>query len=268
MFNALTTYASFMREQLVPAASKSLMASYNAYCGGDDLGAALKEDGTPASRADRDTEKLLRELIAATFPDHGIAGEEYGVERENADYVWVLDPLDGTKEFLAKNAGWGILIGLLCKGKPVIGAIVDPQMNKVWDQDFKPATSVRIGLVEKAVVSTTAPKIMFDGTRYEQGAQALYRRCAVLKERLNCLGFACIAEGGIDVVAENDLKLHDIAALLPVLWSSDAVCYNLEGEDYKNLSFDVSEAETARYSLISSRDHSLASAVLNILRGE
>ena len=267
MSDSLSTYTVFLRQKLVPAASQILMDAYKAYCNGDNLGAALKEDGTPASRADRDTEMALRKMIASTFPDHGIAGEEYGVENGDAEFVWVLDPLDGTREFLAKENGWGILIGLLQNGKPVFGCIVDPQINKVWDQDFRPAAPKQPKQVEQAVVATTVPTIMFDGTPYEAGSHALYRRTAELRERLNCLGFAYATEGTVDVVAENDLKLYDIAALLPVLWSAGALCLNLRGEDYRNITFDMREAATARYGLVCSRDPALATNVLKILQG-
>ncbi|MDR3424245.1 MAG: inositol monophosphatase family protein [Alphaproteobacteria bacterium] len=268
MNKILDELAAFARSRLVPAARACLMRAYNAYCQGDDLGAALKEDGTPASRADRDTERLLREMIAEAYPDHGIAGEEYGVENADAEFIWVLDPLDGTKEFLAKVDGWGILIGLLQKGKPVLGSIIDPQTIKIWDQDTKfPVANVK-STIEQAIVATTAPENMFRDAPYAAGAQALFRRCAGRRERLNCLGFAYAADGCVDVVAENRLTLYDIAALLPVLWAAGATCRNLSGADYRNIAFDVGEAAAAHYGLVASRDPSLVSAVLTTLQGD
>ena len=80
----------------------------------------------PVTEADRAAEAVMRRLIKANFPQHGIVGEEFGNEREDAEYVWVLDPIDGTKSFIAGFPIWGTLIALLHQGTPVFGMMHQP----------------------------------------------------------------------------------------------------------------------------------------------
>jgi fructose-1,6-bisphosphatase/inositol monophosphatase family enzyme len=265
--NSLQDFTKFMAQQLVPGARGSLKKAFLAYCNGDNIEVETKDDGTPASRADRDTEKLLRKIIKATYPAHGIIGEEFGSENIDAEFVWVLDPLDGTREFLAKEAGWGSLIALLHKGKPVLGTIIDPMLDKIWDQNALPMAECVPKPLEKTTISTTSPKAMFENTIYEQGAQVLYETCAVVRDKLNCLGFAYAADGTLDIAVENKLKLHDIAALLPALWVRGATCRTLEDKDYKDIIFDAKN-DKARYSLVTGLDENLVAAVIQITNGK
>jgi|GEM_PF-1181991 fructose-1,6-bisphosphatase/inositol monophosphatase family enzyme len=259
-------FALFARTQLAPAAVHNLRAAFAAYQHGGDPETQIKSDGTPAGIADRETERLLREMIAAHYPAHGIVGEELGATQPTAAFVWILDPLDGTKEFLAKEDGWCSLIALLQNGKPLLGSIIDPQQDKIWDQDAAPMDAKGAVSIEQATIATTTPQGMFGDTIYEQGAQRLFDRCATVRKRLNGLGFAYAATGLVDVAVENDLKLHDIAALLPVLWARGAVCYDLSGHNYKDVSFDLTKADTARYSLVSGLQTKLVEDVLNIMK--
>ncbi|MFA4994866.1 MAG: inositol monophosphatase family protein [Bdellovibrionales bacterium] len=260
-------YAAFARMRLVPAAANSLRAAFAFYQQGSDPKTQIKTDGTPAGIADRETERILREIIAANYPSHGIVGEELGVSNTTAEFVWVLDPLDGTKEFLAKENGWCSLIALLKNGKPVLGSIIDPLQDKIWDQNDAPVATGRDVPLEQAIIATTAPRGMFEGTVYEQGARLLFSRCAEVRERLNGLGFAYAASGIVDVAVENNLKLHDIAALLPALWARGAVCRDLDGNDYRRVVFDLSEAATARYSFVTSLQPKLVEDVLAVMKG-
>jgi inositol-phosphate phosphatase / L-galactose 1-phosphate phosphatase / histidinol-phosphatase len=266
MPTTLENYALFVHTRLAPSAGKSLKTAFLAHCN-TAFDVETKDDGTPASRADRDTEKLLREIITAAYPAHGIVGEEFGASNTGSEFVWVLDPLDGTKEFLAKESGWGSLIALLHKGKPVLGTIIDPLQDRVWNQNAAPVSSYAAKPLEQAIIATTNPKRMFSGTPYKQGANALYKRGKAVRERLNCLGFAYAAEGNIDIAVENDLQLHDIAALLPVLWASGATCRSLDGEDYKNRSFDLKNGK-ARFSLVTGLDENLVAGVIRIMNGK
>ena len=86
-----------------------------------DVDADVKADASPVTIADQETEALIRQKIEATYPDHGIYGEEYGAVRTNAEFVWVLDPIDGTKSFITGKPMFGTLIGLLHAGRPVVG---------------------------------------------------------------------------------------------------------------------------------------------------
>lgn len=101
-----TIFTSFLLTRLAPAAANSLHRAFVDYCAGGDLETQTKADGSPASRADRDTEALLRNLITSAYPAHGIIGEEMGTINASAEWVWVLDPLDSTRAFLAQESGW------------------------------------------------------------------------------------------------------------------------------------------------------------------
>ena len=106
-------YLKFIEDVLIPQAGDSIRAFYQKYCDGIDIGIEIKSDDSLASFADRETEKRLRELIINQYPDHGIWGEEFGAYQTDRDYIWVLDPLDGTREVLAKKPG-GVEPLLVC----------------------------------------------------------------------------------------------------------------------------------------------------------
>src|SRR6201990_2025975 len=94
-----------------------------------------RQEFDPVTEADRAAEAVMRRLIKASFPQHGIVGEEFGNEREDSDYVWVLDPIDGTKSFIAGFPTWGTLIALLHKGTPVYGMMNQPFIGERFSGD-------------------------------------------------------------------------------------------------------------------------------------
>jgi len=96
---------------------------------------STSHDFDPVTEADRAAEAVMRRLIKASFPQHGIVGEEFGNEREDAEYVWVLDPIDGTKSFIAGFPLWGTLIALLHKGTPVFGMMHQPFIGERFSGD-------------------------------------------------------------------------------------------------------------------------------------
>ncbi len=91
-----------------------------------------KADQSPVTKTDRECEALMRDMIAARFPDHGIYGEEYGAENTDAEFVWVLDPIDGTKSFISGKPLFGTLIGLMQGGAPLLGVMDNPALDEVW----------------------------------------------------------------------------------------------------------------------------------------
>ena len=91
-----------------------------------------KDDETPVTVADRETERALRNLINECFPDHGIYGEEFGAENSDSRFIWVLDPIDGTRSFITGTPTFGTLISLMENGAPVLGVIDMPAMDERW----------------------------------------------------------------------------------------------------------------------------------------
>src|SRR4030095_5246248 len=119
-------FMDFIRE-LAKLSAEEIVPRYRQ----KNLGVEAKADESPVTVADRRAEEVMRDLIHRRFPDHGIVGEEYGTERANADFVWVLDPIDGTKSFLTGVPLFGTLIGLLHEGRPRLGCIHQPVLGQL-----------------------------------------------------------------------------------------------------------------------------------------
>ncbi len=258
-------FADFAVQTLVPAVQDILRLAFAAHQAGQEMDIVTKGDNTAASRADREAEQVLRGLIGTAYPEHGIIGEEFGAEKAEASYVWVLDPLDGTREFLAKEAGWGTLIALLHRGKPVLGVIHDSINGLTWPRPEKAVAAQEV--LSRSSVACTSPDTMFDGTPWQDGAARLFRACRDVRPRLNCLGFSYVADGSVDLAAEGSLKLHDIAALLPVLWQAGADCRTAAGASYRDYVFDLSRAATESYTLVTSRHPALVRQAVAMMGG-
>lgn len=183
----------------------------------------IKPDNSPVSLADRDAERAIRAALATHRPDHGIIGEEFGSERADADWVWVIDPIDGTKSFLAGKPTFGTLIALLYRQQPVLGVIDQPIVGDRWIgishegawHNGQPATVRACPLLARATVATTGPSYF-----NADGLAAYGRVLAAAQTPIwggDCTNYAMLASGHIDIVIEQGLKLHDFAALVPVV---------------------------------------------------
>ena len=186
-----------------------------------------KADDSPVTRADREAEAAMREMIGTAHPDHGIIGEEHGPHNAGADFVWVLDPIDGTKRFITGNPLFGSLIALLHRKRPILGVIDMPILEERWiGADGRPtrftdrqgSREVRVRpcpAVERATVLSTAPE-MFKGT----DGPAFQRLREAAKLTLyggDCFNYGLLASGFADLVIEADLAAYDIMALVPVV---------------------------------------------------
>ena len=180
----------------------------------------------PVTEADRAAEAAIRRLIAARYPEHGVIGEEYGEDRPDAEHVWVLDPIDGTRAFIAGLPLWTTLIALRQEGAPVSGAIGQPSLGEVFLGGPSGARLLRDGsetalktracpALSDALIATTDPEI-FVGPDREAWTRL---RASARLARLGCDGYAyaMVAAGRIDLVAETELKVWDWSALLPVI---------------------------------------------------
>src|SRR3981081_1561886 len=119
--------------RLATASGETILPFFRTSLSIDNKGIAAEFD--PVTEADRAAEAVMRRLIKANFPKHGIVGEEFGSERADAEYVWVLDPIDGTKSFIAGFPIWGTLIGLLHRGTPVFGMMHQPYIGERFSGD-------------------------------------------------------------------------------------------------------------------------------------
>ena len=181
----------------------------------------------PVTQADRGAEAEIRRLIGQHFPEHGVIGEEYGEDRPDAEFVWVLDPVDGTRAFVAGLPVWTTLIALRFQGRPVLGSIGQPFLGEVFigqaggsrrvTAEGAAPLAVRKGRpLTEAIIATTDPEGCFNGA--ELGAWRQVRAAARLA-RTGCdaYAYAMVAAGAIDLVVEAGLKSWDVEAAVPLL---------------------------------------------------
>ena len=185
--------------------------------------AEVKDDESPVSVADREAEAAMRKLIETEYPEHGIYGEEYGAVRTDAEFVWVLDPIDGTKSFLVGKPLFGTLIGLLHHGKAILGIIDMPALEERWigakghPSTFNgdPITIRSCDALSKAWMLVTSPD-MFLGDN-EAAFKRLKSSVQFLRWGTDCMGYGLLANGFADVVCEANMQPYDYVALVPVV---------------------------------------------------
>lgn len=196
-----------------------------------------KSNLTPVTIADREAEDALRALLAVERPDDGILGEEGGTSGLDRDYVWVLDPVDGTKSFMTGRPIFGTLIGLLHKGRPVLGVIDQPILGERWIGGVgrptlfngTPVRTRACAALDEATLTTTTPDMFLNG-----GEAALARLKAASRYTVygsDCYGYAQLANGWLDVVLERDLAPWDWAALVPVVEGAGGRMTDWQGRD-------------------------------------
>ena len=180
----------------------------------------------PVTAADRAAEQAMRALIRQNFPDHGVVGEEYGAEHTDAEYVWVLDPIDGTKSFITGMVAWGTLIGLMRFGEPVFGMMNQPFTGEKFSGDGGaaryrgPAGSRDLHVracasLEGAILSTTSPLLMNDSDRAAFGR--VENKVKLSRYGGDCYAYCMLAAGLIDLIIETEIKPYDIVPLIPVI---------------------------------------------------
>ena len=182
-----------------------------------------KSDLSPVTIADREAETAMRALLTEQVPEHGVFGEEHGAVRTDAEYVWVLDPIDGTRAYITGLPIFGTLIALLHRGRPVLGIIDQPILTERWlGVEGEPTTfngqPIRVRAcagLDRAYMYSTAP-IMFPGA-FGKRHEALTQRVKLFRWGGDCYAYGLLASGHVDLVVENSLKLYDFAALVPVV---------------------------------------------------
>jgi histidinol phosphatase-like enzyme (inositol monophosphatase family) len=186
-------------------------------------GLEAKGDSSPVTQADRDAEAAMRRLLLAERPMDGVIGEEEGVREGSSGRTWVLDPIDGTKSFIAGRPIFGTLIALMEGGWPVLGVIDQPILSERWVGvigrptlfNGKPCATRACPELKASVLATTSPALFDDGQLH--AFEHLEAECGHTVLGGDCYSYATLASGHVDVVVEAGLKLHDFAALVPVV---------------------------------------------------
>jgi inositol-phosphate phosphatase/L-galactose 1-phosphate phosphatase/histidinol-phosphatase len=194
-----------------------------------------KADTTPVTAADREAEATLRRMIADACPDHGILGEEYGAERIDASYVWVLDPIDGTKSFVTGKPLFGTLIALLREGTPIVGVIDMPALDERWvgvdgrhtTFNGQPARVRPCPKLGQAWLYASSPHMFPEGDF--EAFERLRLRCRAGIYGADCYAYGLLASGTVDLVCEATTKPHDYCALVPVIAGAGGVITDWHG---------------------------------------
>lgn len=202
------------------------------------VGAERKADTTPVTLADRAAEEAMRRILTAEVPRDGVHGEEFGVSEGNTGRTWVLDPIDGTAGFLAGRPLFGTLIALVVEGWPVLGVIDQPVLGERWlGVTGMPTTLNGVEVrtracreLAEATIATTGPHYFdqHDGDHFMALAAKTDHRRMVMGG--DCYNYAMLASGHLDLVCEAGLKLHDFAALVPVVEGAGGMVCDWNGE--------------------------------------
>ncbi len=207
-------------------------------------GETSKDDDSPVTKADREIEKIIRKAIEKKFPTHGIIGEEFGSKNVEAEFVWILDPIDGTSSFIIGRPIFGTLIALTYKKKSVLGIMNQPITNERWigiagqhtTFNGKKITTRNCHEISDAVMCASSSFHFQDGdekilekisglTKYQKLGGIIYGG--------DCYSYASLASGFVDIVIDPGLKVYDYAALIPIIEAAGGVVSDWQGKDLK-----------------------------------
>jgi myo-inositol-1(or 4)-monophosphatase len=219
----------------------------------------------PVTAADRSAEAAMRALIRRNFPEHGIVGEEYGDEFTDAEYVWVLDPIDGTKSFISGMPAWGTLIALMHHGEPAYGMMHQPFTREHFTGDGgaahyrgpggERALQVRpCASLAEATLMTTSPLLMNDAER--RAFERVEAAARLSRYGGDCYAYCMVAAGHVDLVIESQLKPYDVMALIPIVTGAGGIMTSWDGGPAK-----------AGGSIIAAGDKRVHAAAMALLNG-
>jgi myo-inositol-1(or 4)-monophosphatase len=223
-------------ERLANVAGEAILPFFRTSLSVEDKSRGGRFD--PVTAADRAAEAAMRALIRKTFPDHGIIGEEFGDERTDAEYVWALDPIDGTKSFICGLPIWGTLIALTRRGEPVFGMMYQPFTRERFTGDGAAANysgpagkrSLRVrrcAALGDAILATTSPLLMNQADRDAFGR--VEQAVRLSRYGGDCYAYCMLAAGHLDLVIETELKPYDVLPLIPIITGAGGVITAWDG---------------------------------------
>jgi len=196
-----------------------------------------KSDKSPVTIADKKAEEIMRREIEKEFPDHGIIGEEFGNHNEDAEYKWVLDPIDGTKSFITGIATFGTLIALLKNGEPILGVMNQPIINEllIGDND----TTELNGKIVKArdkndlseAVLLTSDHLMIEKYQNIDKFDSLIHKVKLYRTWGDCFGYYLLATGFADIMIDPIMSDWDKMALIPIIRGAGGIITDYHGND-------------------------------------
>ncbi|GAJ95477.1 MULTISPECIES: histidinol-phosphatase [Rhizobium] len=215
----------------------------------------------PVTEADRETERAIRDLVRAEYPGHGILGEEFGNEGADAGYVWVIDPIDGTRSFISGIPLWGTLVGLTENGQAVAGMMAQPFIgelfyaagNGAFYEGPRAEAGVRLSTTSTqnladATLFTTTPAIFEPDRRASY--DRLEKQVRLARYGTDCYAYCMLAAGQIDCVVEAGLYPYDIVALIPIIEQAGGVVTDWDGRPAEQGGGIVAAANAALHTQI------------------
>jgi len=202
-----------------------------------NLKITIKADKSPVTEADVETEKIIRSIVSARFPDHGFYGEETGTSAMDADYVWIVDPIDGTKAFIREYPMFSTQIALMHRGRLIVGVSSAPAYGELaygemgvgaWLNDAPIAVS-RIDNLESAALSTGNLKTLATGPRWPAVGRMI-GRLSRIRGYGDFLHYHLLASGRIDAVIESDVNILDVGACAVIVEAAGGRFTDLEGQ--------------------------------------
>ena len=198
-----------------------------------------KSDRTPVTIADREVEQELRNMINQQYPEHGIIGEEFGSENTDAEYVWILDPIDGTVSFTVGRPLFCNLIALTKNNKPILGLINQPIVKDRFIGGKNTDAKLNQGIIKtrnckklsNAIIATTGPNYFSEDELLTFNKIESYTKRVVYGG--DSYNYALLAAGNLDIVMESGLSIYDYAALIPVIEAAGGVVTDWSGNDIK-----------------------------------
>jgi len=226
--------------ELARTAAEVILPLFRRENGLEDKGVAKDGAFDPVTAADRGAEAAIRRAISANYPSHGVIGEEYGEDRPEADFVWVLDPIDGTRGFIAGVPLWTTLIALRFQGRPVVGLIAQPYLDEIFVGTADGSRLIQRGRttplvaracakLDHAVIATTDP-LMFKGDEAAAWTR-LKRSVRLARYSADAYAYALTALGQLDLVIETGLKAWDIEAAIPLLQGAGGTVTDWQGRE-------------------------------------
>ena len=188
-----------------------------------------KDDDTPVTIADKKSELKIRELINNAYPSHGILAEEFDDTKLNSEYIWVIDPIDGTRSFIAGHKDFGTLIALLYKRKPILGIINCPAHNERWMGVKNRITTLNgkntITSSKKTIKDcfTITTGLYFEDEKFRNGFENIIKKSKYYIFGGDCYMYGMLSSGLVDIVVEDTLKAHDYMALVPVIQGAGGI---------------------------------------------
>lgn len=196
-----------------------------------------KNDFSPVTIADKKSEEMMRELIMREFPEHGIIGEEFGNYNPEAEYKWILDPIDGTKSFICGTPLFGTLIALLKNNNPILGAINLPILNEflIGDNETAELNGEKI-IVRNCENLSSAVLLITDYLNFEKyrnlnGINKLIRKVKLYRMWGDCYGYYLLATGYADIMIDPIMNLWDLMALIPIIRGANGKITDYNGAD-------------------------------------